>query len=372
VTSASFRSVRGFTLVAALCDEIAFWQGEGCANPDSEILAALRPAMATIPNAMLLCASSPYARRGALFSAYKAHFGKNGDPALVVQAATATVNPVVDAKIIADAYEADPASAAAEYGAEFRNDIQSFVSVEAVRACVVKGIYERPYKSGLAYFGFVDPSGGSGDSFTLAIGHTDHARQTVIVDCLREVQPPFSPEATVEDFALTLKNYRIGTIVGDRYAGEWPREQFAKLGIRYEPSAKPKSELYRDLLPLLNSSRIELLDHAKLVNQLCGLERRTARGGRDSIDHSPGQHDDLANVVAGLASLANQHNGFDLTYRWLDDDTGDEAASAAREQRRQRIAAIMAGQLDGDSTPAHSTLSNEDLRRIACSVGLGI
>ena len=62
-------------------------------------------------------------------------------------------------------------------------------------------------------------------------------------------------------------------------------------------------------MPLLNSNRIELLDHPRLVAQLCGLERRTARGGRDSIDHAPGAHDDLANAVAGAAALALGHQG---------------------------------------------------------------
>jgi hypothetical protein len=42
------------------------------------------------------------------------------------------------------------------------------------------------------------------------------------------------------------------------------------------------------------------------VAQLCGRERRTARGGRDSIDHAPGGHDDLANAVAGAAALGHQ------------------------------------------------------------------
>jgi hypothetical protein len=54
------------------------------------------------------------------------------------------------------------------------------------------------------------------------------------------------------------------------------------------------------LLPLLNSRRCELLDNTRLVTQLVNLERRTSRGGRDSIDHSPGAHDDLANCVAGV------------------------------------------------------------------------
>ena len=63
VQTASFRSTRGYTCVAALCDEIAFWRSdETSANPDAEVIAAIRPTMATIPGAMLLCASSPYAR----------------------------------------------------------------------------------------------------------------------------------------------------------------------------------------------------------------------------------------------------------------------------------------------------------------------
>ncbi|MGH8538375.1 MAG: hypothetical protein ACREXM_18495 [Gammaproteobacteria bacterium] len=59
VHTCSFRSVRGYTVVAALCDEISFWRTDDSANPDSETLAALRPAMATIPDALLLCLSTP-------------------------------------------------------------------------------------------------------------------------------------------------------------------------------------------------------------------------------------------------------------------------------------------------------------------------
>ena len=70
VHSSSFRGVRGRTIVAALCDEISFWRSEDSANPDKETLIAIRPGMATIPNALLLCLSSPYARTGALYEAY--------------------------------------------------------------------------------------------------------------------------------------------------------------------------------------------------------------------------------------------------------------------------------------------------------------
>src|SRR5262249_26429252 len=89
------------------------------------------------------------------------------------------------------------------------------------------------------------------------------------------------------------------TLPGDRYAGEWPKERFRDHGITYEPAQKPKSDLYRDMLPATTARKIDLLDHPRLLTQLVSLERRTARGGRDSIDHAPGAHDDLANAVAG-------------------------------------------------------------------------
>jgi hypothetical protein len=129
----------------------------------------------------------------------------------------------------------------------------------------------------------------------------------VIVDAIRERRAPFSPDDVVKEFAATLKAYAIGRIVGDRYASEWPRERFKVVGgIEYRVADKPKSDLYLTLLPLLNSQRIELLDHKRLVAQLCGLERRTSRAGKDSIDHPPGAHDDIANAVAGAAVLAAQ------------------------------------------------------------------
>jgi hypothetical protein len=64
----------------------------------------------------------------------------------------------------------------------------------------------------------------------------------------------------------------------------------------------------------LNSSRAELLDHPRLVAQLCGLERRTARGGRDNIDHAPGAHDDICNAVAGGLVLALKQAAEEFVY----------------------------------------------------------
>jgi hypothetical protein len=318
IHTASFRSTRGYTIVAALLDEIAYWPtDESSAEPDIEIINAIKPGMATIPGATLLCASSPHARRGALWEAWRKHFGKADDPVLVWQAATRDMNPVVPQAYIDKHMAEDPSRANAEYLAQFRSDLETYVVREAVAACISVGVHERRPQPFVNYHGFADPSGGSADSFALSIGHKDHTRQVVVVDALREIKAPFSPENAVYEFARLLKSYNVSRIEGDHYAGSWPVEQFRKFGILYEPSARPKSELYVDLLPLINSRRIELLDDSRLINQICALERRTARGGKDSIDHPPGAHDDLVNAVAGVAALNNKYGSYDLSYSWV-------------------------------------------------------
>jgi len=303
ITVNSYRSSRGYTYPAVLADEIAFWTTDGdAANPDVEVLDAVRPGMATIPGSVLICGSSPYAQKGALFDAYRTYWGKDDPNILVWKGTTREMNPAVRQSVIDRAMERDPESAAAEYMAEFRKDIADFVTREAVDACIARGVFERPHETGKAYVAFVDPSGGSADSMTLAIGHRDGRRG--VLDAMREVRPPFSPEATVMEFATLLKAYGLSRVKGDRYAGEWPREVFRKQGITYDLSEQSKSEIYVSLLPLINSNRAELLDDKRLVAQLVGLERRTSRAGRDSVDHVPGGHDDVINAVAGALVAA--------------------------------------------------------------------
>ncbi|HKN77115.1 MAG TPA: hypothetical protein VJW94_18200 [Candidatus Acidoferrum sp.] len=297
VATASFRTIRGYTAISAIVDEAAFLRSDDSTTPDSELIAALLPAMSTVPGAILLAISSPYSRRGEVWKAYKAHYAKNDSPVLCWVAPTTTMNPSVSRVVIAAAYLRDAQAAKSEFGAQFRSDLESFVPIEVVEACVVKNRRELPPSSDVHYYGFVDPSGGSSDSFTLSICHAQ--KDKVVLDAVRETVPPFSPETVAADYAMLLKAYNVRAVVGDAYGGEWPREQFRKHRIEYRVSEKNRSELYLETLPLLTAGRAELLDHPKLIAQFCSLERRTGRSGRDSVDHPPHSHDDLANVVAG-------------------------------------------------------------------------
>jgi len=84
IRAASFRGVRGITAVAVVADEIGYWfSDETSRNPDSDILAALRPALATTQGP-LIAIGSPYARRGELWKTFKKDYGANGDPKILV------------------------------------------------------------------------------------------------------------------------------------------------------------------------------------------------------------------------------------------------------------------------------------------------
>lgn len=314
VHTCSFRTVRGYSIVAAICDEIAFWRSEESANPDTEVLNAIRPGMANVPGSLLLCISSPYSRRGELWKNYSRHFGKEEDTRLVWQATTREMNSTIPQSTIDKALQDDESRYTAEYMAMFRTDIEGFVLLEALQRVTIPSRRELLPNTQIRYCAFCDPSGGSRDSMTLAIAHK--ANDKIVLDCIREAKAPFSPEAVTAEFCEVLKSYRIKQVTGDRYGGTWPSEQFRKRGIRYLPSESPKSALYQALLPVINSNNIELLDNGRLRQQLLGLERRTGHSGRDSIDHSPGSHDDVANVVAGVVGIIAKASKMSGSYTW--------------------------------------------------------
>ncbi len=300
ITTASYRTIRGYTVVAALCDEIAFWRSEDSANPAEEILGAVRPAMSTIPGALLIALSSPYKRSGPLYDAYRRYYGHNS-PVLVIQGDTRTMNASVPQSVIDRAMELDPVAASAEYLAQFRSDVGSFLESELIDRAIEPGRRERAPLHMVTYTAFVDPSGRAHDAFTLAIGHREGAR--VVLDVCRGTKPPFNPSVVVAEYATLLKTYRVHSVTGDRYAGEWVRERFSQHGIQYTHSEQSKSELYMESLPQFAQGAVTLLDCQPLRVELMQLERRTARSGKDSVDHPPGGRDDHANAVCGCLTL---------------------------------------------------------------------
>ena len=300
VTASSYRAIRGRTLLAVILDECAFFRSEQTALPDVELYRAALPGLATV-GGLLVGISSPYSKKGILYDKYRRHYGKAGS-VLVVQGASRDFNPTLPQSLVDQALEDDPEAARSEWLGQFRDDISAFLARDAVEQCVRSGPLELPFDKAHRYQAFVDPAGGGADEYTLSIAHREGDQ--IIVDLVRGMRG--IPASITAEYAIVLKSYRITCVKGDKYGGSWPGDEFRKHGITYEAAGAPKSDLYVDFLPLVNSARVQLPPDDKLITQLCALERRTARSGKDSIDHSPGAHDDLANAAAGVGSLSRK------------------------------------------------------------------
>ena len=306
VTTNDRRRVRGRTVIAAIFDEVGHWRSESSVSPDEDVYQSIKPSMTTIPNALLIGISSPYARKGLLWRKVNEFYAKPGRT-LVARAPTWTMNPLLprDHPDIEQAFADDRSWAEAEFGGEFRTDIESFASREAVEAVTDWRTFEREPLQGVRYTGFLDPSGGSRDSMVAAVGHAEG--EIGMLDAIREIKAPFSPASAIVECVDLFKRYNVKAIFGDQYAVQWVQEPLRQYGIAYKP-CDPKSTIYMNFLPLLNSGRVRLLGNRRLVNQLLALERTTPRGSnRDSIDHPRGgdQFDDVINAAAGCLVYAS-------------------------------------------------------------------
>lgn len=322
VRAATWRGLRSITAIGAIFDELAYFHSDDIsANADREILNALRPALATT-GGPLIAISSPHGRHGEVFRAVEQHHKPDGDPLILVARGTSrNFNPSLSQRVVDRALERDPVSARAEYLGEFRDTEAAFIDRQTVEACIAAGVEARPPRlpatgEAITYHAFCDPSGGRSDAMTLCIAHDEKRRDktrrsegrqedrpVAVIDALFAVPPPFKPEHVVMDFARVLQSYGISKVTGDNFAAQWVVDAFQRHGVRYQRSMMNRSQLYLNFLPMLSDRTVELLDHSGLISELTGLQRRVTGGGREAVDHKQGGHDDIANVVAGAATL---------------------------------------------------------------------
>jgi hypothetical protein len=305
VHTSSYKSVRGRTLAAALCDEAAFWRSDDSRNPAEAVIRALRPALSTIPGAPLLCASSTYDMTGVLYEAFVKNYGKDTSPVMVWKADTLTMNPSFRQEVIDATYEQDASAAGAEYGSEWLSDVRQHFPDELVNAAIIPDRRALVRAQDATYAAFVDPSGGVHDDMVLAIAHQERGGR-VLLDRLEAARPPFQPEEVCQRFADILSGYGLDTVTGDRYGAEWVTSMFRRFGITYRPSELDKSQIYIQAQPLFSQRIVELLDNPKLGGELRRLERRPRAGGRDLVDHPRGGRDDSANAAVGALLLASK------------------------------------------------------------------
>ncbi len=235
------RTVRSRSCALAIIEEAAFLDKDASsARPDTELIRALRPALGRVPGSMLMVVSSKYDQKGCLFEASK-HFGQPGE-VLYVEGSTKIFNPTFDQRVIDTAYRTDPIAAASEYGTSWRTDVTGFVTREALQAVTIAGRVELLPHPGISYRAFLDFAGGSGgDSATCAIAHTDPITKREVLDAVREIRPPFSPDQACVDFAAFIKSYGLSSAKADRWGGSFPSERMGQYGVTVTPWARAKA-----------------------------------------------------------------------------------------------------------------------------------
>jgi hypothetical protein len=299
--AADYRSLRGRTLLLAVLDEASFLKDETSRTSDIETARGLLPSLLTT-SGMLVVLSSPYRRAGLLFQMHRDCFGKDDDDVLVVAGPSVVFNPTLDAGVIAKATESDPEAARSEWLGEFRSDLARFLADQDIDAAVDHGRpAELPPQSDVRYFAFVDMSAGRHDASTIAITHRYGER--IVADVIRGRRGVHDPRATAGEYASLALAYGCREVVGDNFAAEWVAGAFREAGIAYRRAELTRSQLYLEGLVHFTRGLVSIPDHPQLLRELRLLERRTARSGKDSVDHGAGGHDDHANALFGAMSV---------------------------------------------------------------------
>jgi hypothetical protein len=320
------RLVRGRSAIAVLGSECCHWKtSELAASSDEEVVGAAIPSMAMCPDTgLLMLGSSVYRKRGYMYRKWKELYGTDSED-FCWFAPSPVMNPLLRQQIIDRALAEDSRKAGAEYLGLWREDIDDFVPLDVIEAATDFKVYERMPEPGKTYRAFADSAGGTGsDSYGFAISHREPGTEKIAkLDVLREYKPRFIPAQVIAELAALCKRYNITEVTGDKFAGGFHADEWARHGIRFKACENTTSENYLQVLPMLLSGRARLLDNITLRNQFAGLERKVTPAGHEVVTHMQvsSAHDDLSCAAAGALAACGTGYIYDTQYRgWCDPD----------------------------------------------------
>lgn len=299
-------AVRGVRACVMVMDEVAFFVATDGRPTDVEMFRVARGRVA-MTGGKIIAISSPYAQSGLLWELHRKHFANDDSATLVWQASAPEMNPLLSADYLARMEQDDPEAYRSEVLGEFRAGVTSLLDPEMIAACVEPGVRERPPQPRATgrKRGFFDAGGGRVDSAVAAVAEVGPNGRALLC-AIRVWKAPFNPSGVIAEASAFYKSWGVHEPYGDAYAAEHTPEQFRLHGLTYRPSPLNRSEIYLELVPLINSQSVVLLDHPELLRELRGLERRRGAGGRDKVDHRRGAHDDVANASAGALIMCTQ------------------------------------------------------------------
>jgi hypothetical protein len=303
--TSTYDGVRGRTIVAAICDEMAFWpHEETAADPESEVIAALLPGMITVKNAKLVKISTPYAKQGLLWTEFQQRAELDFP---VWQLSSQEMNPKISSSKLEREERRSEEKYHREYLAVFTDSIYGWITPEILDPCIARGRRELPPVRDAIYAAALDPASRHND-FAFAILHRSPDGMIIVDRVARWTGTKGAPlafESVLGQIKSILDDYGINSAVGDQFCSDVISQYLLELGVSYEISvfgAQTRAKLFTNLKHLLVQGKIQLLDDPELLRQLRNLhEERTDRGQID-VRPSGGMKDDLAVAVALAAS----------------------------------------------------------------------
>jgi hypothetical protein len=295
---ASARAVRGWAASTVLLDEACFFvDSDGNASADT-IYSALEPTLAQFGDkGRTIITTSPSGPTGLVYDLFTRVEAGELDGWHVVRKATRELNPKISEKVIARAFARDAEAAATEYGAEWRQASEAFLSPAAIDRAIERRPMAEKADPAHVYAMAVDPAVMK-DRYGFLIAHREGER--LIVDYAHLLHPPIDP-AAAEALLLDLARRFQPIVIRTDSAALVQRLQLELPALRYEPFTRPrKLQWYGSLKEAANLDHLSLPDHKDLIAELRALR---IRNGVD-IGHpksGPTQHDDLADCLALVA-----------------------------------------------------------------------
>jgi hypothetical protein len=310
VYTATVSGVSGFTGICIICDEVAKWKdADTGANPAAEVLASVRPTMATQPEARIILSSSPVGQWDAHYDAFEA-----GDSEFQVTAVAPTwvANPTVT-EAATHTLEPDEAIRNREYGAIPAAEVEeALVTATEVDRSTRTDSPIIEAQEGHVYEAACDP-GTRGNAFTLAVATMRMTplgmRRSIVLaqEWRGSTARPLSPKAVLGEMAPILKPYGIDVLWSDQYSGDALRDLAADVGLSLVPvatTAASKNDMYRNAQTLIRTEQVDLPPDPQVKQDLLGIRRRFTRSGSTiELAKTPdGRHSDHAPSIATVLS----------------------------------------------------------------------
>jgi hypothetical protein len=182
-------AVRGPSSRFLALDEFAHFASKEGASSD-EVYAAATPATSNFvrdgkDEYMILCISSPWKKIGKMYELHKQAIDDGcAGSTFTMNICTSIMNPRITTERLADEYKENPLTFRAEFGGQFLDSAESYVSQAAFNICVDQGRknttrFEQRLSSREFFWGF--DLGMKGDASALAIGHMEFRAGTGVV-----------------------------------------------------------------------------------------------------------------------------------------------------------------------------------------------